>query len=457
MNELCQIERIKKKLIIAKKTDKDLKVFGADEHEYNVGHTVNESQIVEFENEYELKLPECYRAFLLNIGNGGKGYLKSAAGPFYGIYPLGENVDDFIYENARLYLKQNCRIYPDMDAEYWSELIKEIEKDDISDEVYEKELGKIYAGLLPIGSQGCTYHHAIVLNGQFKGKVVNIDSDFQKPKFTFESSFLDWYERWLDEVISGDLLDSPSWFGYGMGGTTKDLLQTYFSTTEFKIKIDCLSAILKKASLDIGSLNFIEEEYQLSSGELREIQLQVLVKFDYDRAFNHLVAYKDENLLAVFQFVFWYAKDKSADWLGIIESSIEKINNEETFTFCTYLLEEIDVNYAYLIVPFTSHENENIRVSAFYVLGQLKNKSEYVETFIRGLNDEVGVVIHASLQALNGVRDKRLLRSYKGIAERFKKEQNYILANLNHNLKEYGLSTTTIKSIDIDVFEIERL
>jgi hypothetical protein len=37
------------------------------------------------------------------------------------------------------------------------------------------------------------------------------------------------------------------------------------------------------------------------------------------------------------------------------------------------------------------------------------------------------------------------------IAERFPKEQDYILSNLNQNLKLFGLSTTTIKTINIDV------
>ena len=53
-----QIERIKKKLLIAKNTDKDLKVFGADSHKYFLEETANNDQILKFEKDYNLALPD---------------------------------------------------------------------------------------------------------------------------------------------------------------------------------------------------------------------------------------------------------------------------------------------------------------------------------------------------------------------------------------------------------------
>lgn len=455
MDDFNQIERIKNKLITAKNTDKNLKVFGADSHKYILGKTVSNDQVLKFENDYDLKLPECYITFLTSIGNAGESFDSSGAGPFYGIYPLGKNIDELINENTVEFLKRDCVLYPNMTDEYWENLTEKIEDDAISDEDFEKELGKIYSGILPLGSQGCSYIHGLVLNGEYKGRVVNLDLDREKPKFTFESNFLNWYERWLDEVISEDLIsDTSSWFGYSMGGTVESLLDRYFFAIEFDVKLDCLSALLKKAKLDLKTLDILEEQYQLSSGEIKEIQLQILTKFDYNRAHDYLVEYAKVNLLLVFQFVFWYAKDKSGDWLGAIESNIEKINDEDTFTFCTYLLKEMNIDYGYLIIPFASHFDDNIRVNAYYSLGQLGEKSKYLETFIQGLNDKVNRVVHSTLQALDGIEDKKLLKHYRIIAERFPKEQDYILANLNHRLKPYGLTNTTIKNIDVDNYDV---
>lgn len=459
MDELNQIERIKSKLIIAKNADRNLKVFGAGNHKYFLGKTVSEFQISGFEKDYDVRLPECYRSFLLHIGNGGISHSNSGAGPFYGIYSFGENIKELIYENTKQYLKEDCKLYPKMTNEFWYELTKNIEENDaISDEDFDTELGKIYSGILPLGTQGCSYYHALILNGEFKGRVINVDCDRQKPRFTFELNFLDWYERWLDEVISGDLIvDTPSWFGYKMGGLTADILEKYISATENETKIECLEGILNKQKISFEDIDILEVEYKISSGEIKEKLLQILAKFDYERAKPYLIDFTKESLLSVFQFVFWYAKDKSSDWLEIIKANAKKINNEETFRFCTYLLKEMNIDYGNFIVPFTSSESENIRISAYYSLGQLKNKSDYIDVFIVGLNDNANRVIHSSLQALNGLIDRKLLSHYKMIAEKFTKEQDYVLSNLNHNLKLFGLSTTTIKVVNIDEFKIINL
>ena len=77
-----QITRIKNKLVEARKGDKNFKVFGADTHRYVIGPPVTIKVIDKFEDKYSVQLPDCYKAFLLNIGNSGRSYLGSAAGPF---------------------------------------------------------------------------------------------------------------------------------------------------------------------------------------------------------------------------------------------------------------------------------------------------------------------------------------------------------------------------------------
>ncbi|MFZ0599050.1 MAG: SMI1/KNR4 family protein [Flavobacterium sp.] len=451
MEGINQIERIKKKLIIAKNNDTDLQVFGAESHQYILGEPVNKDQISEFEKEYDLELPECYKAFLLRIGNGGISFENSGAGPSYGIYPLGKNVDEFISENTKEYLKRDCRLHPKMTNEFWAELTKNIDdNDDISEEDFDVEFAKIFSGLLPTGTQGCSYYHALVLNGEFKGKIVNVDMDIQKPYFAFESNFLDWYERWLDEIIPENIkmLESDL-YEYTLGGTSNYILEVYFSTNENDTKIECLNGILKKEQLDLETLDILEEQYKLSDDENQKIVLQILTKFDYERAFPYLIDFTQKNLLAVFQFVFWYAKDKSSDWLDFIKTNVEKISDIETFRFCTYLLKEMNRDYGDIIVPYTLKKEEEIRVNAYYSLGQLENKNNYITTFIKGLKDNSNRVIHTVLQALDGVEDQRLLEHYKFIAEKFPKEQDYILVNLNHRLKSFGLDNKTIKKIKI--------
>lgn len=449
---LNQIERIKRKLILAKNADKDLKVFGADSHKYTIGRTVSADQITHFETEYDLELPEDYKAFLLHIGNGGISYENSAAGPSYGIFPFGKNLEEFVYSNPKKCFGQECRIYPKMSDEFWAELTQNIEEnDDISQEDFDEELGKMFAGILPIVSQGCSYYYGLVLNGEFKGRVVNIDIDRQKPFFTFESNFLNWYERWLDGIIpENTMVNDPDLFRYTLGGLSAYILEVYFFAEDGETKEECLNGILKKEALDAETFSVLEEQYKISSGEIQKTILQILTKFDYERAKPYLVDFSKQSLLTVFQFVFWYAKGKSADWLGFIKANADTIEDDETFRFCTYLLKETKLDYGAIIIPFTSNKSEEVKVSAYYSLGQLKNKSKYLDVFITGLNDSSNRVIHTVLQALDGVEDRKLLKYYKAIAEKFPKEKDYILANLNHRLKPYGFNNKSIIKADID-------
>lgn len=63
--------------------DGDAKVFGVDSHHFLLNPTIEEEEIEAFERRHKILLPTDYRNFLIHIGNGG-------AGPYYGIFPLGE-------------------------------------------------------------------------------------------------------------------------------------------------------------------------------------------------------------------------------------------------------------------------------------------------------------------------------------------------------------------------------
>lgn len=435
-----QIQRIKKKLTAAQKADKELKVFGAKAHQYRIGPPIPEREVVAFEERFSLALPECYRSFLTSAGNGGPSYRGSAAGPFYGIYPLGQDIDE-LAERPASYLNRPAIIDPAMTDEEWAALIKRIKDDDeISDEEYEKERESIYGGLLPIGSQGCTLIHALVLNGPHAGRVVNLDLDLQRPTFAFEMNFLDWYERWLDEVIAGYLTqDGPAWFGYTMGGNDEHLMHVYAAATNRDMKLEALKGLAKLAAATDGICRKLLEICGVEDAEIRRLALMMLVKFAYPMARQCLRAHilaDDDDCLAACQSINWYAKNHSTEWSDLLRSRLPKVNASETFRFISYLLLESSVDFSEDIRNFCKHEDENIRVTVYYSLGKLKNKHSLVELFIIGLDDVSAKVVHSALQALAGIRDERLRTAYCRVSERFKTDENYVLTNLKHRLKE---------------------
>jgi hypothetical protein len=437
-----QIQRIKTKLEAARKADKKLEVFGAKSHRYRIGRPASEREVCEFEERYSLVLPGCYRAFVTAVGNGGPSYRGSAAGPFYGIYPLGEFVDE-ILDNPALFLNRPAIIEPDMTDEEWSTITGRINDDEtISGEEYDEELGKIYAGLLPIGSQGCSYLHALVLNGPYEGRVVNLDLDQQKPRFAFERNFLDWYERWLDEVICGYLMqDRPTWFGYTMGGDDEHLMRVYAHADGRKTRLEALMGLAKLIAATEESCRKLLDLCGEQDVEIRHQALGMLTKFAYPMAREplrtHLVG-ADDDCLAACQSIFWYARKQSKEWVDLLRSRLPMINTPETFRFLSYLLADSGVDFSEDFRPLCMHEHEDIRVIAFYSLGKLKNKRALVDLFVVGLDDASPRVVHTVLQALEGVRDRRLLRAYTRLLDRFRTDEHYVLTNLEHRLRDMG-------------------
>ena len=316
-----QLQRIQRKLSQAKAADKDLEVFGASSHKYHLNPPVSEAEVLAFEKKYGVSLPEDYRAFVQTIGDANAQKLETIAGPYYGLYAFGTQVDDLLYEGSEIYLKAPCALSHDMTQEEWESLsdpllTNEEEEDEEEGYVIEvednyfAERAKVFGGLLPLGSQGCTYYHALVLNGKYAGRVVNVDLDLAQPKFAFETNFLDWYERYLDEVISGQLIDdSPTWFGYYRGEPAEVLLTEYEHTTDRKTQTDCLDGVYhKKPPLEPALLGKIEKLIALNNDD-RDFLIEILSQSSYERAKPYLQTLVTEKPKKVFQFVWWYAQD----------------------------------------------------------------------------------------------------------------------------------------------------
>ena len=440
-----QLLRIQQKLAQAKAADKNLEVFGADAHQYHLNPPVSEAEVLAFEKKYGVQLPECYRAFMLTIGDAKAKKSDFIAGPYFGLYAFGTSVDSLLYEKIETYLKAPCNLSPDMTQEEWETLSDPLlfseEEEEEDEDKYFAERAKVFGGLLPLGTQGCTYEHALVLNGKYAGRVVNVDLDLAQPKFAFEANFLDWYERYLDEVISGQLIDDrPTWFGYHRGEPAEVLLNEYEHTTDRKTQTDCLEGVYhKKPPLEPALLDKIEKLIALNN-EDRDFLIEILSQSSYERAKPYLQDLVNKDPKKVFQFVWWYAKDHCADWVSVVKELLPTITDERTFDFATYLLTEGDDNFEEVILPFTDNENHQIRSTAYYTLGKSKKKEQYLDTFIKGLQETDTGVLCTVMQALSEVTDERLLPYYKAIAKRFPEEKDYILSNLEHRLASFGLT-----------------
>ena len=193
--------------------DPDFTVFGASSHHYELNAPSELQEIEDFEREHKVLLPDDYRSFLIQCGNGG-------AGPFYGLFPIrfydgaGGPLERWKQGDGILGLLQE----PFPHSEPWNlsderlELPDTFASDDEEDKWHE-ELDEEYwsphvaNGCFPIAHQGCAYRSILVISGPECGHVWTDARAGQQGIFpeqvpgSSRCTFAEWYENWLLESI----------------------------------------------------------------------------------------------------------------------------------------------------------------------------------------------------------------------------------------------------------------
>jgi hypothetical protein len=190
-----RLDILREKLERLAKQDSGLEIFGADEHRYHLNPPLSEEELEQFESEFELKLPQDYRAWILNVGDGG-------AGPFYGLLPLRDNKGEKVCPGDA------SRI----EAFYLNELLHDAATHAVGDEDYRAKRDAILEthrhlfenGIKLLAHEGCGMFSALVVKGEHRGSVWYIDIANAMGVFpevdrdARPMSFFDWMETWLD-------------------------------------------------------------------------------------------------------------------------------------------------------------------------------------------------------------------------------------------------------------------
>lgn len=184
-------------------------VFGEDSHSYELNPTLSEPELTEFENDHGIRLPADYRQFLLRVGNGG-------AGPYYGLFRLGEMDDGFDFGPWGVFVGQLSAPFPHTEA--WNDLAGKPDDEAATDEHEYDELIEAFEkryfdtchvqGAIPICHLGCALRQWLVITGPEAGNVWCDDrADYKglhplKTQGRERTTFFDWYRDWLNEVLS---------------------------------------------------------------------------------------------------------------------------------------------------------------------------------------------------------------------------------------------------------------
>lgn len=171
--------------------DLNLTVFGSFHHMYRFYPCLIELEVQEFEQQYQVTLPEDYRQFLLEIGNGG-------VGPNYGLRRLLDPK----------------RSIPQLISHLWPHRIEwnlnRDQLDSVQEFNIEYEREEQTQGSLALSDMGCGYEILLVVTGEERGTIwqdlragdggivplQNVKSGSER------MSFSEWYEDWLDKSLA---------------------------------------------------------------------------------------------------------------------------------------------------------------------------------------------------------------------------------------------------------------
>ncbi len=136
-----------------------------------------------FEVDNQIELPDDYREFLLQVGNGGVGP------PEYGLCTLGTEETQFKPHgwSARQDLTRIRDTFPFTKYWIWDD-------GGVSDE---GTAAHVYNGSLKLGTEGCGMDWHLIITGPDRGVPWMISGEGIQPVCP-KRSFIQWYEDWLD-------------------------------------------------------------------------------------------------------------------------------------------------------------------------------------------------------------------------------------------------------------------
>ena len=181
------------RLDFLRRTDPEFTRFGTASHRYLVSQPLTGSEVTAFEARYGVSLPEDYRAFLLEVSDGG-------AGPYYGIFRLDRSDLPPYYPGC---LESREDLLPGFlsgafpHAQFWDDHgdgspAAEDEYDDPAQ----------VRGSLNLCHEGCGYMVRLVLNGPQRGALWEDGRCSDMGITPIAPSFAAWYQGWLDDPKS---------------------------------------------------------------------------------------------------------------------------------------------------------------------------------------------------------------------------------------------------------------
>lgn len=402
--ERAQIARIQQKIPLICARDPHCALFGAQRWKYQWPELAREETLSAWEHQHGVRLPRAYRLFLRYIANGGPCYAS-------GLYPLEEtSIAGNLHEASPL----PCQLTA-QDVALWQDIPP-----------YDDE-GRhpLYNGLLGIGLDNIY----LVVTGQYRGRLLRSnlsvwgDDPFSTDSFTFigDTDFLNWYERWQDDLLAG--LDMET-FGVDVPGSQAQLRALFqqhqrcdilcslgrFPVTEPETLAlwECVCRNDQNADLCASALRLLIRARAATAAEMIGLHLA----FRDTRRDNavRLLSFAAENSINV------------APFAGQLANIIGEIQCPETFPEAVQFLQKTAYNRCDVFAPLFRRVTRSNVLWLSWAMTQALDFSEqswHVECFFRLLEHPDEEICKQAIYALFRVRDARVPPWVDNAAARF--------------------------------------
>ena len=422
-------EYLKSLVIKAGEIDVQREVFGSSQHQYRLNPVLSIEEVRQHDEKQGTRLPEEYVFFLTKVGNGG-------AGPYYGVYPL-ERIEAHLPREGLS--GQPAWISSTLSKETWAKAMEDLEHD----EIYDAEMEKICSGTHVIGTQGCTYDHLLMNNGAEQGQIVIMDWNLEpeNPPFFTGMTFLEWYEHFFLEIISGHHVTS---YGYVRLGTEEQLI-TDFGQADDEGRLEILRSFSRFNKVSDASLHFLLE---LDDRKLDAARLELLLRLQPKMGmtlFNDML--NGSNLQAAARAARLIPKQSYNSYyqpmLQLLYSN-GLPDEQADFGSCKqrvlYFLQECSSLSALDLQDFAMSDSqpEEERKTAIYVMGKAADKLRCLESFIGWMRGDSYWLAHTALQAMARTASEHLLETYEWMWSKYNHDER-MKSNLRIAFKANGI------------------
>ena len=197
----------------ARELDTQLRVFGADKHQYKFNTVTALSIVRDFEKRHHITFPKGYVDFLTQVGDGG-------AGPDLGLYSL----DEVEYNNYTDHCETSCSlehvrarsdyhtipytiegkeplVNTSLDEDKWFEWYESLGASCANGGNFRKKAAELYNGLVEISAMGGTNAVYLICEGDLKGKLCAFTLDIDDKVHIFDITFEEWMLNHFKRIV----------------------------------------------------------------------------------------------------------------------------------------------------------------------------------------------------------------------------------------------------------------